>query len=168
MLTFSSYINTRYESSNLSGVDDFIQKIPDNTNNLITPRNLRDAIYTTWVNNVFKQTTASSSYYIGLDLDSASSILTNPFYFGKRNYLGSNVMNSTLLNNGTDVFFFNNKPDTVTQSTIVTFLAGNPTLFNKAPYIITAATNSGLDISVINPNGKNLKQQQHTQQNNYL
>jgi len=153
MLTFSSYINTRYESSNLSGVDDFIQKIPDNTNNLITPRNLRDAIYTTWVNNVFKQTTASSSYYIGLDLDSASSILTNPFYFGKRNYLGSNVMNSTLLNNGTDVFFFNNKPDTVTQSTIVTFLAGNPTLFNKAPYIITAATNSGLDISVINPNG---------------
>jgi hypothetical protein len=153
MLTFSSYKNTRYESSNLSGVDDFIQKIPDNTNNLITPRNLRDAIYTTWINNVFKQTTASGSYYIGLDSDSASSILTNPFYFGKRNYLGSNVMNSTLLNNGTDVFFFNNKPDTVTQSTIVTFLAGNPTLFNTAPYIITAATNSGLDISVINPNG---------------
>lgn len=152
MLTFSNF-SYPYTSKNLSGISDAIQGLPDNTHNLITPQNLRDAIYTTWINNVFKQTTASGSYYIGLDSDSAGSILTNPFYFGKRNYLGSNVMNSTLLNNGTDVFFFNNKPDTVTQSTIVTFLAGNPTLFNAAPYIITAATNSGLDISVINPNG---------------
>jgi len=152
MLTFSNF-SYPYTSNNLSGISDAIQGLPDNTHNLITPQNLRDAIYTTWINNVFKQTTASGSYYIGLDSDSAGSILTNPFYFGKRNYLGSNVMNSTLLNNGTDVFFFNNKPDSITQSTIVTFLAGNPTLFNNAPYIITAATNSGLDISVINPNG---------------
>ena len=43
--------------------------------------------------------------------------------------------------------------DIITQSTIITFLAGNPTLFNTAPYIITSATNSGLDFSVINPNG---------------
>ena len=152
MLTFSNY-SYPYVSNNLSGVSNIIQGLPDNKNNLITPQNLRDAIYTTWINNVFKQTTASGSYYIGLDSDPASNILTNPFYFGKRNYLGSNIMNPTLLNNGTDVFFFNNKSDSVTQSTIVTFLAGNPSLFNNAPYIITAATNSGLDISIINPNG---------------
>lgn len=152
MLTFSNF-SYPFISNNLSGISEAMQKLPDNTQNLIDPQDLRDAIYTTWVNNIFKQTTASDSYYIGLDSDSANNILTNPFYFGKRNYLGSNVMNPTLLNNGTDIFFFNNKPDSVTQSTIVTFLAGNPSLFNKAPYIITSATNSGLDISVINPNG---------------
>ena len=152
MLTFSNY-SYPYVSNNLSEVSNIIQGLPDNKNNLITPQNLRDAIYTTWINNVFKQTTASGSYYIGLDSDPASNILTNPFYFGKRTYLGNNVMNSELLNNDTDIFFFNNKSDSITQSTIVTFLAGNPSLFNKAPYIITAATNSGLDISIINPNG---------------
>lgn len=152
MLTFSNF-SYPYISNNLSGIYEAIQKLPDNNQNLIEPQNLRDAIYTTWVNNIFKQTTASGSYYIGLDSDSASNILTNPFYFGKRNYLGNNVMTPTLLNNNTDVFFFNNKPDSATQSTIVTFLAGSPNLFSKAPFIITAATNSGLDISVINPNG---------------
>jgi hypothetical protein len=152
MLTFSTY-SYPYESSNLLGIDDIIIGIPDNNNNLITPRNLRDAVYTTWVNNIFKQTNSSGVNYIGLDSDNASNILTIPFYFGKRKYLGNNVMTPILLNNGTDIFFYNNKPDSVTQSTIVTFLAGDSTLFNKAPYIITSATNSGLDISVINPNG---------------
>ena len=152
MLTFSNF-SYPYISNNLSGITEAIQKLPDNNQNLIDPQDLRDAIYTTWINNIFKQTTASGSYYIGLDSDSANNILTNPFYFGKRNYLGNNVMNPTLLNSDTDIFFFNNKSDSAVQNTVVTFLAGNTTLFSKAPYILTSATNSGLDISVINPNG---------------
>ena len=156
MLTFS-YNDLNNQSiyyTNNSDIDSVLSNLPNNSNNLINPKDIRDAIYTNYVSNIFKETNISGIKYIGLDNDKAAILVKEPFYFGKRQLNGNDIMNSTLLTNGTDIFFFNNNSDSSTQSTTLTILAGSSSLlYNNAPYIQSYPYINTIDLNIINNNG---------------
>ena len=83
--------------------------LPDNTQKLIAPRDVRDSFFTTWESIVFKKTKLSSSgnEYIGID----DINLTQKVYFGKKLVGGVEVLNDDLLSNDTDFYFYNNKAE---------------------------------------------------------
>ncbi|NDB84062.1 MAG: hypothetical protein EB127_15300, partial [Alphaproteobacteria bacterium] len=76
--------------------------LPDNTQKLIAPRDVRDSFFTTWESIVFKKTKLSSSgnEYIGID----DVNLTQKVYFGKKLVGGVEVLNDDLLSNDTDFY----------------------------------------------------------------
>ena len=140
--------------TNNSDIDSIISNLPDNNNNLINPKDIRDAIYTNYVSTIFKETNVSGFKYIGIDSDNAGILVKEPFYFGKRQLNGNDIMNNTLLTNGTDIFFFNNNSDSGTQSTKITILAGGSSiLYNNAPYIQSYPYISSIDLNIVNNNG---------------
>ena len=56
--------------TNATKLQDFnsvLNILPDNTSKLIAPKDVRDAVFTTWENIAFKPTTAGGSEYIGID-----------------------------------------------------------------------------------------------------
>ena len=141
-LTYSINVGQPTESFRKSDIYNVLQDLPDNTSKLISPKDVRDAFLSTWSNSAFKITTPSTystAYYIGVDSgnpadrDQKSKIL-----LGKRQFGNLDILSTGLINNSqTDVFVYNTKSDSVTQSsTRMAFLAGtNSLLFNEAPYI---------------------------------
>ena len=137
MSTYSGAPNTPYYSEkiinayNYTQIDNILLKLPDNSNQLIKPKNVRDAVFTIWENISFKNTgSGTNSRYIGIDDDSKLK-----FYFGKKQFNGVDVMNSTLLNSDSDFMFYNVKGDTQ-STTKLTLIAGtNTNLFTYSPYI---------------------------------
>jgi hypothetical protein len=103
--------------------------LPDNTQKLIAPRDVRDSFFTTWESIVFKKTKLSSSgnEYIGID----DINLTQKVYFGKKLVGGVEVLNDDLLSNDTDFYFYNNKAEPqFNYSTKIAILAGTIDNFN--------------------------------------
>jgi hypothetical protein len=152
--TYSINDNTAYEAARLATIGDVLNQLPDNTNKLISPKDARDAIYSSWENSVFKQLTGSASIeYIGVDKNG----LNNKILLGKKQLGGVDVLNSTLLNysfNDTDIFFFNNKSGITPSNTKVSFLSGtNSVLYPYAPYINSYQGTSSLHLEIINQTG---------------
>jgi len=164
-LTYSTLPNTPHFSNRLASIEDVLNELPDNTNFQVFPQFIRDAVFSTWENPIFKQTTGSANIeYIGIDNDNIyTPTATQLIYFGKKKLIGNNsygndVINSTLLNNylsgsssAVDIFFFNTKSDynPSLQDTKLTILAGtNSSLFQYAPYISSLIAN-GLTSSQI-------------------
>lgn len=166
--TYSKYQNTPYYSlsSQLILVDgntqsysfgnDYVYKdIIDNTQKLIEPKKIRDAILSIWDSIPYKETnlTNSNIYYIGLD-----STLNKKNFFGKREFNDIEIMNDTLLNSDVDTFFYNTKSDNKSQlSTKIRLLSGtNSAMLNSSPTITTnyvkGLTYSTMNMS-INTNG---------------
>lgn len=157
--TFSINIGSTTEAYRKSDILSVLQELPDNTSKLITPKSIRDAVFSVWANSVFKQTSGTSSIeYIGIDSNNPSNRdIKQKIFIGNRNVSGADVMNNSLLStsNDTDIFLFNTKPDTSTQSSItkVSILAGtNSSLYQYAPYLKSelVGTNS-VSMSIINP-----------------
>jgi hypothetical protein len=159
-LTYSINVGQPTESFRKSDIYNVLQDLPDNTSKLISPKDVRDAFLSTWSNSAFKITTPSTystAYYIGVDSgnpadrDQKSKIL-----LGKRQYGNLDILSTGLINNSqTDVFVYNTKSDSVTQSsTRMAFLAGtNSLLFNDAPYIEGFNSNNvGISLNIVNPN----------------
>lgn len=157
-----SFLSPPYESTNLNDITAVLNQLPDNTAKQITPKDVRDAIYSTWENIIIKPTGITGGYgYIGLD-STQNGLTHSKIYFGKRQFLGVDIMSSTLLNrtfNDSDFFFFNNRLDTGSQNTKISILAGtNSTLYTSAPYIESRYVNyvvgltagSYLDLNIIN------------------
>lgn len=160
MSTYSINVGTVTESSSLNSLNDILNQLPDNADNLISPKDVRDGIYTSWTNNVFKPTTVTASVieYIGLDSSETGFTLKEKFLIGKRNLLGYDVMNNNLLLSDTDIFLFNSKVDTGSQSTKISILSGtDSSLYSTAPYIISeyiVGTNSTyIDLGLVNKSG---------------
>ena len=152
--TYSINNNTAYEAARLATIGDVLNQLPDNTNKLISPKDARDAIYSSWENSVFKQLTGSASIeYIGVDKNG----LNNKILLGKKQLGGVDVLNSSLLNysfNDTDIFFFNNKSGITPSNTKVSFLAGtNSVLYPYAPYINSYQGTSSLHLEIVNQTG---------------
>jgi len=152
--TYSINNNTAYEAARLATIGDVLNQLPDNTNKLISPKDARDAIYSSWENSVFKQLTGSASIeYIGVDKNG----LNNKILLGKKQLGGVDVLNSTLLNysfNDTDIFFFNNKSGITPSNTKVSFLSGtNSVLYPYAPYINSYQGTSSLHLEIVNQTG---------------
>lgn len=161
--TYSINVGLLTESERKKDINSVLAELPDNTQKLISPRDVRDAFLSTWSNAVFKQTIGQGSIeYIGIDTGNPQNRdIKNKIYIGKRNYAGLDIMNSNLLSNTnpTDIYFFNTKPDSATQSeTRISILAGtNSALYETAPYIQTKVNSSDLamDLDIINPSPYN-------------
>ena len=157
--TFSINSGQLTESTRKPNVFSVLNDIQDNTQKLISPRDVRDAFLSTWANSPFKITTPNSfsNYeYIGLDSSNPGNRdIKQKIFLGKRSFGGLDLMSSTLLSSETDIFLFNTKPDTSTQSsTKIAILSGtNSFLYPSAPYIeaYTDITESKIDLNVINP-----------------
>ena len=144
--TFSINIGTQFESSRKPDILSVLKDIPDNTNKQISPRDIRDAFLSTWANSPFKQTQSSLGIeYIGLDSGNPSDRdIKQKILLGKRSFGNLDIMSNALLSDSTaDIFIYNTKPDSVTQSeTTVAFLAGTSSALHAyAPYIQSKSIN---------------------------
>ena len=157
--TFSINSGQLTESTRKPNVISVLNDIQDNTQKLISPRDVRDAFLSTWANSPFKITTPNSLAnfeYIGIDSNNPSNRdIKEKILLGKRSYGNLDVMNDYLLGSDTDIFLFNTKPDSVTQSsTKISILAGtNSGLYQYAPYIESNVNSSetAIDLNIINP-----------------
>lgn len=150
MGTYSKYTGTPYEtiSSSLllndAGTQSYeftnnivYTELPDNEVKLIDPKSIRNAILSVYDTMPFKETSVGNSTYIGIDNGDPNNIdLKSKIYLGKRNYTGTEIMDSTLLSSNTDIFIYNTRTDIgISQDkTSIVFLAGtNTTLNQNAP-----------------------------------
>ena len=139
-VTYSVNIGSQIEAYRKTDILSVLKDLPDNTQKLISPKDVRDAFLSTWANSPFKQTkNISGTEYIGIDSGNPSDRdIKQKIFLGKRSFGNTDILTSSLLSStNTDIFIYNTKPDSVSQnSTIVSFLAGtNSTLFPYAPYI---------------------------------
>jgi hypothetical protein len=158
--TYSISVGTPTEAFRKQDINSVLLDLPDNTQKLISPKDVRDAFLTTWANSAFKQTIGQASIeYLGIDSgDPNNRDIKQKIFIGKRNYAGSDIMNNALLNDtNNDIYIYNTKPDnSLTQSTTIAILAGtNSILHSSAPYIQSDVVNSGLALSLnmVNPSG---------------
>jgi hypothetical protein len=157
--TYSISVGLPTEALRKQDINSVLLDIPDNTQKLISPKDVRDAFLSTWANAAFKQTIGLSSLeYIGIDSGNPENRdIKQKIFIGKRNYTGVDIMNNALLSytNPTDIYFFNTKPDTVTQSqTRIAILAGtNSSLYTTAPYIQAESNSTGtaINLDIVNP-----------------
>ena len=155
--TYSINVGQIIESTRKPSIFSVLQDIPDNTQKLITPRDVRDAFLSTWANSSFRLTNAgtSTNEYIGVDSgDPNNRDIKNRILIGKRSFGNLDIMNNTLLNSSNaDIFIFNTKSDSSDQSsTKMAFLAGTNSVLNiNSPYIESFATSSVIDLNIVNP-----------------
>lgn len=168
-MTFSINIGTSTEASNYNiigatavDLSPVLNVLYDNTDKEINPKDIRDAVLTSWSSSSFKQTlaTQSSISYIGIDNDNtdySNKDVKSKFLIGKRSYLNTDIMSPSLLNSDGDIFLYNTKKDTVSNSkTRISILSGtNSSLYSYSPYIqsqiITVGTYSSLSLDIVNP-----------------
>lgn len=157
--TYSISVGLPTEALRKSDINSVLLDIPDNTQKLISPKDVRDAFLSTWANAAFKQTIGLSSLeYIGIDSGNPENRdIKQKIFIGKRNYAGVDIMSNSLLSytNTNDIYFFNTKPDTSTQSqTRIAILAGtNSSLYTSAPYIQAESnlTGTAINLDIVNP-----------------
>lgn len=157
--TYSISVGQPTEALRKQDIYAVLQDLPDNTQKLISPKDVRDAFLSAWSSSAFKQTINSSSIeYIGLDSGNPQNRdIKQKIYLGKRNYAGTDIMSSSLLNStSTDIYFYNTKPDSsLTQSsTKIAILAGTDSVAHQyAPYLETNYINSSssIGLNIVNP-----------------
>lgn len=162
-MTYSINIGTNIQSTtyNIMGatsidLSDVLLPLHDNTNKEISPEDIRNSILTSWSNTSFKETIGSALIsYIGID--SGNPIdrdIKDKIFLGKRSYSGTysyllsdDIMNSDILNRSEDIFLFNTKKDTVSNSkTRISILSGtNSNLYLNSPYIQSQIINNGIN-----------------------
>lgn len=143
------------EATNWNDLQQILEQLPDNTAQLISPKDVRDAIFTTWETSIFKAIDLGSDVYIGTDNSGTVSNFRYKMLFGKRELQGTTVMNS-LLGTDTDIYFYNNKIDSnlSLQNTKLSFLAGDDfSIFINAPYLEAKKITSPnrIDLELNNP-----------------
>ena len=156
--TYSISVGTPTEALRKQDINSVLLDLPDNTQKLISPKDVRDAFVTTWANSAFKQTIGQANIeYLGIDSGNPNNRdIKQKIFIGKRNYAGLDIMNNSLLNDtNNDIYIYNTKSDTsLTQSTTIAILAGtNSSLHSYAPYIQSNVVNSGnaLGLNLVNP-----------------
>ena len=144
-----------------SNFDDILLSFKDNVDKLIDPKDIRNGILSLWSSVPFKQTSTASitstDNYIGIDAtDPSDRDIKKKLFIGKRSYSGTysydgshDIMTNTqLLDSDIDIFLFNTKPDTISNTiTRMSILSGKNTgLYTVAPFIqseyISGATES--------------------------
>lgn len=158
--TYSINIGTSYEASRLTDILSVLKNIPDNTHKLISPKDVRDAFLSTWANSVIKQTSNSNGVeYIGIDSGNPGNRdVKQKILLGKRSFGGGDILSNSLLNDiNTDIYFFNTKLDSATQSnTRIAILAGTySSLYTQAPYIESRTDGTKFDFEFRNPSLNN-------------
>ena len=157
-LTYSAPFGPPIQATKLDSILSVLQELPDNTQKLINPHDVRDAVYTLWETTIFKPFTGDAGVeYIGIERTN----IQDKIYFGKRQFQGLDVMNSSLLDYNlvdilpgylSDFYFYNNKSDGFgNQDTRISILGGTDSILNLyAPYIETVRLPSNLDFNIVN------------------
>ena len=153
---------TTYNLIGATAVDlsQVLSVLQDNTSKQINPKVLRDVFLTTAANSIFTQTKVLGDSYIGIDTsDPLGGDLKNKIYLGKRSFSGTysyspynDIMSTSLLNSGVDIFLYNTKRDSISNSkTRISILSGTKSsLYSVAPYlqsqIISSTSSLSFDI----------------------
>ncbi len=135
--TYSINPGTGQEAETYTQISDVLNLIPDNTQKLISPRDVRDAVFSNWENSIFRYTTnTSATEYIGIARDNIKDVR---LFFGKKELSGSSILSDSVLaaNSDTDIFFYNTKSDSdFSQDLKISFLAGSTqSLHLSSPYL---------------------------------
>ncbi len=137
MMTFSINTGSVTESTSYflvstasnSLVGDILDKLEDNNDKQIDPKDLRDSILSLFSSVPFKETStgSQSNSWIGIDsINPSDRDLKRKIYLGKRDFLGNSIMSDSLLNSDVDIFIYNTKFDSDLQfSTELSILAGS-------------------------------------------
>lgn len=144
-----------------------LDRLPDNLDKLINPRDLRDTMLSLWDSVVFKQTTTSGIEYIGIDAGNPSNRdLNKKMLLGKRSFSGTfsysdpqtmHVMQG-LTASDSDIFIYNTKVDTQQQiRTRFRIISGNDYSLNQSmPYIqsqVISGTTQSRSLDFVNQLG---------------
>ena len=143
------------DATKLESIQSVLNALPDNTSKLISPKDVRDAVYTSWENIIFKPTTIPDSLveYIGID----QLGLNKKILIGNKDISGQYVLSNDLLKSDVDIFFYNTSGST--NWTKIAFLAGTGSNFQagelSAPFIQSQiVTNPGfentIDLEIVN------------------
>ena len=139
--TYSINPGTNQEANTFAYITGVLNELADNTANLISPRDVRDAIFSNWENSVIRYTyDDNSNEYIGI---ARPDVQGDPIFLGKKSLGGSNVLNGLLPSSDIDLFIYNTKLDSATSQDLkIKFLAGStPSLFLNAPYLSVVEVN---------------------------
>jgi hypothetical protein len=152
MSTYSINVGTITESLKKEDIYSALVDLPDNVQKKISPKDLRDAIFTSWASSAFKLTKPDSisTEYIGIDSSNPEDRdIKKKILLGKRSVGNLDVLNDSLLNvSDADIFFYNTKNESDSQNqTKLSILAGTDSnLFYSAPFI--AASFSPVDNTI--------------------
>ena len=153
--TYSILNGELTESTRKTDIYSVLQDLPNNSQKLISPRDVRDAFLSTWSNSTFKITSIGGDEYIGVDSNNPNDRdVKKKILLGKRSVNSFNIMSDALINSSdSDIFFYNTKPDNINQDiTKVSFLAGtSPNLFTSAPFIQSKKETNSISLSIENP-----------------
>ncbi len=163
-LTFSINVGQIVQAERKQDIFSVLQELPDNTQKLISPKDVRDAFLTSWANSTFKITTPSITgiEYIGIDSSNPSDRdVKKKIFIGKRSFGNLDIMSDSLINSSNaDIFLYNTKSDSYTQSsTKIAILAGTDSnLYTTAPYIqaIYNTASNAIDLNLGNPSGNSV------------
>ena len=157
--TYSIFPGTTQEANSFNTISDVLNVLPDNTQKLINPRDVRDAIFSNWENTVFRYTSnTSGTQYIGISRED----IKDKLFLGKKSLLGSNILSNSVLSSQPeiDIFFYNTKSDSATNQNLrIGFIGGSSqSLHTSIPYLevvqVSGATPSlGLNIAHNQPFG---------------
>ena len=158
-MTYSINNGSSTEAFGWNNINTVLNELPDNTSNLITPHDFRDAVYTVWQGIGIKPTTNSANIeYIGIDQVN----LYDKIFLGKKQVSGTDVLSSDLLTSDIDLFIYNTKTDgfLTNQNTKIGFLAGdNTSIFYNGtvsiPYIETKVITTSYGSNILDFNIKN-------------
>jgi hypothetical protein len=151
--TYSINVGTSQESQSKNSITDVLSVLLDNTSKEITPRDVRDAIFSSWESSVIRYSSNGTYPYIGIDRDDVKDI---KLFLGKKSNSSSLIMTDDLINSDTDIFFYNLKSDSaVTQDLKIGFLAGaSPSMYYTSPYLKSSyvSSNGGyISLDLVNP-----------------
>ena len=153
--TYSNGSGYPISADKLQDLNSVLHELPDNTNHYISPKFVRDAVYTTWENVIFKPTTIPSSTveYVGID----QTFFTQKILLGrKQSTTGQYVLSDDLLNSDGDIFLYNTTTGT---NTSLVFLAGTGSNFYNgdifAPKITSKVINTLSDGNYLDLNISN-------------
>lgn len=156
--TYSINVGTIKEASSAGYISTVLDVLPDNTQKQISPRDVRNAVFSNWENSTFRYTlNNNSTQYIGLGRDN----IYDTVFLGKQKISGSYIMTDALLASDTDIFLYNTKTDAnPSQDFKLSFLAGNDQAAHPyAPYIEVAKIGGTAAVSLTmahnNPFGGN-------------
>ena len=153
LATYSEAIGTTTEAVSKTAILDVLSLLPDNTSKEITPRDVRDAILSTWETSAIRYTNNGTDAYIGVDRDDVKDI---KLLLGKKEISGSTILSTTLTGSDTDIFLYNFKSDSAgTQDLKISLLAGSSaSFFSLAPYFKSSYVSSFggyLSLDIVNP-----------------
>lgn len=158
-ITYSINVGTITEALKKTDIYSALFDLPDNVQKKISPKDLRDAIFTSWASAAFKLTTPDSisTEYIGIDSSNPENRdIKRKILLGKRSVGNLDVVSDTLLNvSDADIFFYNTKPESASQNqTKISILAGTDSnLFYTAPFISASYSlaDSTINMNITNP-----------------